>query len=51
MNLRKMLFIRYGILIIFLSAVIVFFLLWVLRVDDKSLLNMIIAYFLNQSVE
>lgn len=51
MNLKKMLFIRYGLLIIFLSAIIVFSLLWALRVDDKSLLNMIIAYFLNQSIK
>lgn len=50
MNLRKMLFIRYGLLIVFLSAIMVFFLLWALRVDDNSLLNMIIAYFLNQSI-
>ena len=50
MNLRKMLFIRYGLFIVFLSTIIVLFLLWVLRVDDKSLLNMIIAYFLNRPI-
>ena len=48
MNFRMMLFIRYGLLIVFLSAIIVFLLLWILRVDDKPLLNMIVAYFLNQ---
>ncbi len=50
MNLKKVLFIRYGLLVVFLSAIIVFFLLWLLRVDDKPLLNMIIAYFLNQPI-
>lgn len=50
MDLRKMIFIRYGLFIIFLSTLIVFFLLWVLRINDKSLLNMIIAYFFNQSI-
>ena len=50
MNFRKMLFIRYGLLIVFLSTIIVFLLLWILRVDDKPLLSMIIAYFLNQSL-
>ena len=50
MNFRKMLFIKYGILIIFLSTIIVFLLLWILRVDDKPLLSMIIGYFLNQTL-
>ena len=50
MDLRKMLFIRYGLLIVFLTAIIVFSLLWVLRVDDMPLLDMIIAYFFNQSI-
>ena len=50
MDLRKVQFIRYGLLIVFLTTFIVFFLLWVLRVDDKPLLNMIVGYFLNQRV-
>jgi len=50
MNLRQIFFIKYGLLIILLTAIVVFFLLWILKVDDRHLLNMIIAYFLNQSI-
>lgn len=50
MNFRKMLFIKYGLFFIFLSAITVFLLLWILRVDNKPLLNMVIAYFLNQPI-
>lgn len=50
MFLKKIPFIKYGLIVVFISAFTVFSLLWLLRVDDKPLLNMILAYFLNQPV-
>lgn len=50
MNLKQIVFIKYGLLIILLTAVTAFFLLWILEVDGRPLLNMIIAYFLNQPI-
>lgn len=50
MYLKKMPFIKYGLVVVFLSAIAAFSLLWLLKVDDKPLLTMILAYFLNQPV-
>lgn len=48
-KVKKMLFIKYGQFIIFCTAVIVFILLSILHVNNKSLLNMIVMYFIHVS--
>ncbi len=50
-NLQKnYFFVKYGLIIIFVTACIVLFSLWILKIKDISILQRIIEYFINRPV-